>query len=395
MKSVGLMRRRTLVAGAGALLFAGTHASAAENEYKIGFITSLTGPAAALGIPFAEGIKVAQAYKNQAHGRKITVIEMDDGSDPTAAARNARKLVEVDHVDVLMGTAPTPSAIAVSAQASQHKTPFISAAHVLPYNEANSWTVNSPQPAIIVLERIVQRMRENGVKTVGYIGFADAWGDDVYNSLMKSAKDQGGITVVSNERYARSDTSVTGQVLKIMALKPDAVINGGSGTPGALPYLELAKRGYKGQIYGTHAYMDEGFMKAVGAAGNGMIAACGPVEIADELPDSNPMKSISMTFRNTYQKVIGHPLLAAFASYTFDDYLIFLNAAERVPTNLQPGTVEFRTALKNAIETTRGLVGTEGTFNFKPGQMYGLGEDSIFIVKLVNGAWRLDQKVSS
>ncbi|HEX7381701.1 MAG TPA: ABC transporter substrate-binding protein [Nevskiaceae bacterium] len=389
MRSAHVLRGLALAAAVGGLLGASGGAFAAGNEYTIGFITSLTGPVASLGIPFDNGMKVAQTYKDEVDGRKIKVITMDDGSDPTTAARDARKLVEVDHVDVLMGTAPTPSALAVSAVASAHHTPFITAAHVLPYNATNSWTVNSPQPIAIVMQKIAARMKHNGVKTVGYIGFADAWGDEVYDALKKFEKEDG-YKVVSDERYARSDTSVSGQVLRIMAKHPDAVINGGSGTPGALPYLEFAKDGYKGHIYGTHAYMDENFIKACGSACEGMIAAAGPLQISPDLPDSNPSKAICTEYRELYQKVVGKPLPAAFSSYTFDDYLIFLNAAKRVPKELAPGTEKFRTALKDAIQTTKDLAGTQAVYNFHPKEMYGVTPSSVFVVKLEKGVWHLD-----
>ncbi|HEX7382236.1 MAG TPA: ABC transporter substrate-binding protein [Nevskiaceae bacterium] len=391
MRSGRLLCAAAAAAAAAGLLLASTGASAAGNEYTIGFINSLTGPASALGIPYQKGLKIAEAYKSTLNGRKIKVIEMDDGSNPTTAANDARKLIEVDHVDLLMGTAPTPSGIAVSAVASAHQTPFITDAQVVPYNKANSWTVNTPQPAIIVVQRVVYRMKENGVKSVGYVGFADAWGDEVYDTLRESDKDQGDfMKVTSNQRYARSDTSVSGQVLQVISTHPDAVMVGGSGTPGALPYIELARLGYKGQLYGTHAFMDEGFQKACGPACNGMIAASGPIEIARELPDSNPCKAISLEFRDMYKKMFHASLPAAFASYPFDSYLTFLNAAKRIPKNVEPGTQAFRTDLKDAIQTTKNLVGTQSVYNYTPGHLYGASKKEIFVVKMENEVWHLD-----
>ncbi|HEX7382176.1 MAG TPA: ABC transporter substrate-binding protein [Nevskiaceae bacterium] len=382
---------RVLLAAAAAcaLLAASSSAFAAKAEYKVGFITSMTGPVSSLGIPFATGMKVAHLYKDELDGRPIKIITMDSGSNPTQAGTDARKLTEVDHVDVLIGAADTPDALAISAISSSHRTPFITAAHVLPYNESHAWTINAPQPISIVMQKIAARMKHNGVKTVGYIGFADAWGDEVYDALRKFEKPDG-YKVITDERYARSDSSVTGQVLRIIAAHPDAVINGGAGTPGALPYVELKRLGYKGQIYGTHAYMDVHFTDACGSACNGMIAAAGPLEISPDLPDSNPTKPISTEYRALYKKVTGKPIPGAFSSYTFDAYLIFLNAASRLPKDVQPGTQAFRTALKDAIQTTKNLAGTQAVYNFTPGHMYGVTPSSIFVVKLENGAWHWD-----
>ena len=229
----------------------------------MGFITSLSGPVSSLGIPYEKGMKAAVAYKSELNGRKIQLVQLDDASDPSTAARNARKMIDEDKVDVIIGTAGSPGALAIAAVARETKTPLISIANANLPGDDGAWMVTLPQPAPLMVSAVVERMKKSGVKTVGYIGFSDAWGDLVYDALKKSAE-PAGIQVVSNERYARADSSVTGQVLKIVALKPDAVITGTSGTPGALPYLALAERGYKGQIYGMHALINPDFVRVGG-----------------------------------------------------------------------------------------------------------------------------------
>ena len=249
-----------IVLGIGAL----SAASAWAADYKVGFITSLSGPVSSLGIPYDKGMKAALAYKSELGGRKIQLVQLDDASDPSTAARNARKMIDEDKVDVIIGTAGSPGALAIAAVARETKTPLISIANANLPGEEGSWMVTLPQPAPLMVSAVVDRMKKSGVKTVGYIGFSDAWGDLVYDALTKSAE-PAGIKIVSNERYARADASVTGQVLKIVALRPDAVITGTSGTPGALPYLALSERGYKGQIYGMHALINPDFVRVGGA----------------------------------------------------------------------------------------------------------------------------------
>src|SRR5688500_3752226 len=240
-------------------------------DLKVGFITSLSGPVSSLGIPYAKGIQAALVHKAESAGHKITMVQFDDASDPSTAARNARKLIDEDKVDVIIGTAGSPGALAIAAVARETKTPLISIANANLPGEDGAWMVTIPQPAPLMLNAVVDQMKKSGVKTVGYIGFSDAWGDLVYDALTKSAP-AAGIKVVSNERYARGDASVTGQVLKIVALRPDAVITGTSGTPGALPYLALSERGYKGQIYGMHALINPDFVRVGGNSVEGLLA---------------------------------------------------------------------------------------------------------------------------
>ena len=386
MKSVRPLR--SLAALACATLLGAVAPAALAADYKVGFITSLSGPVSSLGIPYQKGMAAAQAFKGDIDGKKVQVIQLDDASDPSTAARNARKLIDEDKVDVIIGTAGSPGALAIAAVARETKTPLISIANANLPGEEGAWMVTLPQPAPLMVSAVVDRMKKSGVKTVGYIGFSDAWGDLVYDALQKSAE-PAGIKVVSNERYARADSSVTGQVLKIVALRPDAVLTGTSGTPGALPYLALAERGYKGQIYGMHALINPDFVRVGGASVEGLLAPTGPVIVAEQLPADNPIRKVSMDFRAAYQKANGAAPTDAFSAYSFDAWLIFLDAAKRASAKAEPGTPQFRVALRDAITSTKELAGTHSVYNFTPNDRYGSDERSRVVVRLEKGQWKL------
>jgi len=382
-----MMLNRCLVAAALALGVAG---GAAAADIKVGVNVALSGPNSSLGIPYSKGMQAARAYKGEIGGHKIEMILLDDTSDPTVASRNAKKLTGEEHVDVLMGSSGVPSSIAIAQVAKESKTPMIGLSPISIDAKENPWVVTVAQPTQLMVDAVVERMKENGVKTVGYIGFSDAWGDLVYDALMKAAP-AAGIKVVSNERYARADQSVTGQILKILALKPDAVMTGGSGTPGALPYLALAERGFKGGVYGQHGLINPDFIRVAGASGQGALMPTGPVIVAEQLPDNYPTKKLALEFRKEFEKVNGSPTTDAFSAYSFDAWMVFANAAERALKKAQPGTPEFREALREAIESSKEVVGVHGVYNFKPGELYGVDKRARVIVKLDNGKWKLDQ----
>ncbi|MEJ8856556.1 ABC transporter substrate-binding protein [Variovorax robiniae] len=361
-------------------------ASALAADLKVGLSVSLSGPNSSLGVPYSKGMAAAQAYKGEINGRKVQLIVLDDGSDPTTAGRNARKLIEEEKVDVIMGTSGVPAAIAMAQVAKETKTPMIGLTPILLDAADNPWVMTVAQPTQLMIDAVVERMKRNNVKTVGYIGFSDAWGDLVYTAMMKAAP-KAGITVVSNERYARADASVTGQVLKIVALKPDAVMTGGAGTPGALPFLALQERGYKGGVYGQHGLINPDFVRVVGAAGQGALMPTGPIIVAEQLPDNYPTKKIGLDFRAVFQKTNNAPTTDAFSAYSFDGWLVFADAAARAKG--EPGTPEFRVALRDAIFSTKEVVGTHGVYTFKPGDISGVDERARVIVKLEDGKWKL------
>lgn len=365
-------------------------ATAAAADLKVGLSVSLSGPNSSLGVPYANGMKAAVAMMPEVGGRKVQLIVLDDASDPTTSGRNARKLVEEEKVDVLMGSSGVPATIAISQVGKESKTPMIGLSPIQLKPEDMDWTITVAQPPQLMIDAIVERMKQNGVKTVGYIGFSDAWGDLVYNALTKAAE-PAGIKVVTNERYARADQSVSGQVLKIVAARPDAVMTGGAGTPGALPYLALAERGFKGGVYGQHGLVNADFLRVAGKAADGSFVPTGPVIVADQLPANYPTRKVTQDFRAVYQKTVGQPSTDAFSAYSADGYLVFADAAKRAlaSSKAEPGTPQFRQALRDAIFSTKEVVGTHGVYNFKPGDIYGVDKRARVVVKVENGQWKL------
>jgi len=360
-------------------------------DITVGLITAMTGPSASIGIPYSKGTAAGVAYKDEVNGIKLNVVQLDDTSDPSTGTRNARKLVEQDKVDVLMGAGSTPISIAMTAVCHELKVPCITLSPVNMPGEPGSWMISIPQPPTLMVSVVVDYMKDAGVKTVGYIGFSDGWGDLVYGGLEKSAGPDG-IKILTNERYARADTSVTAQALHIVSAEPDAVMTGGSGTPGALPFIALRERGYTKAIYGTPAIINPDFVRVGGAAVEGVIASTGPVVVADQLPDTYPTKKIALDYQAAYQKANNEPARGAFGPYAFDGWLVLLDSVKRaLATGAQPGTSEFRTALRDALVTAKDVVGTHGIYNFKPGDSFGVDKRALVLVKLVDGKWMLVQ----
>ena len=372
------------VLGASALF-----AQAAHADITVGFVTSLSGPASSIGVLYGNGIKAAMEYRNEIGGEKIRLVQLDDGSDPSAATRDARKLVQEDKVDILIGTSTVASTVAMAGVAAELKVPFIAISPITVNAGENGerWAICVPPPPPLMIKVVTDRMKRDGIKTVGFIGFADAWGQLVFDGL-KTASANGALNVTTDQRYLRTDTSVTGQALKLIATKPEAVMDGGSGTQGALPLLALAERGYKAKLYGNPALVNTDFIRVSGKSGEGIVLSTGPVVVAEQLPEDHYARKLSLQFRDAYQKANGMPTTDAFSAYAFDAWVIMSNAAQRAMVNAKPGTPEFHKALNDAIFSTKEFPGTEAVYNYTPASSYGADERALVLVRLENGAWK-------
>ncbi len=363
----------------------------ARAEILVGFVTGLSGPVSSIGIPNAKGLAAGQAYIGEIDGEKVRVIQLDDASDPTASTRNARKLVEQEKVDILIGTSGAPQTLAMATAAIEMKVPMIAVSPIapVPAGEDGPWVVQTPQPAQLLVKGIVDHMKGRGLKTVAFIGFSDAFGDLMYDSLVQNAK-AADIKVVANERYARSDNSVTAQVLRAISAHPDAIMLGGTGTPGALPVIALSERGYKGPLYGNHGLISADFLRLAGKSADGIICPTGPVTAAEQLSEDNPMRKVALAFRAAFEKANGEAPTDSFSSYSFDGWLIFADAAKRaMATGAKPGSPAFHAALRQALFATQEVVGTQGVYSFSPADRHGVDERSRIMVQIENGKYKL------
>ena len=361
-------------------------AAAAHAEITVGVTLGTTGPGASLGIPYKNAFQLVPAT---IAGEPVRYIVLDDESKPDNAAKNARKFVTEDKVDVLMGSNGVPSGVAITQVAAESKTPMISLTPLPPLPaERQPWVFIVPQPTELMMSAVAQDIRRRGLKKIGFIGFSDTWGDLVYNAITKLAPAHG-FEVVTNERYARADTSVTGQVLKIMAARPDAVVVGGSGSPAATPQIALVERGFKGPIYHNHGTVNLPFIQTGKAAAEGAIAPTGALIVAEELPDNFPTKKVSLDFVKRYEAAFGPGSRNAFAGYSFDGVQLLDAAVPVALKKAKPGTPEFREALRDALENVRNVVGTHGVYNMSAANHNGLDERARVLVRVENGAWRL------
>ena len=380
----------------GIALAASAHSVFAEDAtVNVGVVVSATGPAASLGI--AERNTVA-LLPRQIGSTKVNYTILDDATDATQAVRNMRKLISENNADVIIGTTATPGSLAMIDVAAEKKIPMISlaasASIVQPVEGARAWSFKTPQNDVLMATAVVQAMEKAGSGKIGFIGFSDAYGQNWLKEL-KNALQGKQIEIVATESYARPDTSVTGQVLKLLAAKPDAILIAGSGTAAALPQRELKQRGYKGQIYQTHGAGNSEFLKMCGSACEGLVLPAGPILVADQLPPANPMRATGLDYTQKYEAQYGKGSVSGFGGHMSDaGALVAAAIPKALAGGAKPGTEGFRQALRDALENTKDVVGVHGVFNMSAKDHSGLDERARVLLRVKNGQWEFAQDLN-
>lgn len=372
-----------------ALLALAFAAVTARADLNVGVVLSATGPAASVGVPQQRTI---QLLPKTVGGEKINYIMLDDGSDTSTAVKNVRKLISEDKIDVLLGPSLTPNSLALLDLMTETGTPMISLAGsgsiVDPVDAKRKWAFKTPQSDTNMATIVVKHMLESGIKTVGFIGFNDAYGEGWWREFSKLAELRK-INVIASERFTRTDTSVTGQILKLVSANPDAVFIAASGTPAVLPQATLFERGYKGKVYQTHGVANNDFLRVGGTKLEGTFVPAGPVLVAEQLPNDHPAKKPSLAFVKAYEAIPGAGARSTFAAYLWDASLILQDAAPRAMKQAgKPGTPEFRKALRDAIESAKNIHATNGVYNMSPTDHIGLDQRSRVMVRIEKGIWK-------
>lgn len=350
---------------------------------NVGVSLSTTGPAASLGIAEKNSIELLPKTLG---GLQVNYIVLDDASDPSQAAKNARRFIDSDKVDVVIGSTTVPSSLAIAEATSTSKTPQIALAPFQP--KQIQWIFPLPQSVDVMSSALFEHMKTNNIKSMAFIGFSDAYGEGWLQNVQKGAATHG-IKMTGVERYARSDQSVTAQTLKLMQTNPQAVFIAASGTPAALPMRSLRERGYKGQFYQTHGVANNDFLRVSGSADEGVVLPTGNVLVSEQLADNHPSKKVGLEYLKAYEDKHGAGSRSPFGAYAYDAYLVLDKAVSIVAKQAKPGTPEFRAALRDAIEKTNKLPVTHGVVTMSPSDHSGFGADGRVLVTIEKNAWKL------
>lgn len=362
-------------------------ATPALADIEVGVTISATGPAASLGI--AEKNTIA-LLPTQVGGEKIHYTILDDASDTTQAVKNVRKLIAEDKVDVILGSTTTPNSLAMVDVAAGEQVAMVAFAPIAePVDpKKQRWIFRTPQSEAQMTALIAAHMKKAGVKTVAFIGFSDAYGDNWLKNITVSLQAQG-IQLVSTERFNRADTSVSGQVLKTLTTRPDAVFIAASGTPAALPQKTLKERGFAGKIYQTHGVANQDFLRVCGKDCDGAFLPVGPMLVADQLPASSPVKKAAQAYVGKYEAAYGKGSTSMFGGYAWDAGQLLINAFPVALKTAKPGTPAFRAALRDALEASKEVAGVHGVYSLSPGNHLGQDERSRVMVQISAGKWVL------
>lgn len=375
------MKLVTAVAGL-ALGFAVTTAQA---DITVGVTISATGPAASLGIPEKNTIAM---MPTSIGNEKVRYVLLDDASDPSTAVKNARKFASEEKADLIIGSSTVPTSLAIIEVAAETHTPMLALAPLAPAADKRAWVFAPPQTNFLMASAVVEHMARTGVKTMGFIGYNDAFGEGFWREMEPLAQ-KAGIKILASERYNRTDTSVTGQVLKLMVANPEAILIVGSGTPAALPQITLVERGYKGRVYQSHGAANRDFLRVGGKNVEGALIPVGPMLVAEQLPDGHPSKKVALDYVKAYESAYGADSRSTFGGHTWDAGLLFQHAAQEAMKKAKPGTPEFRQALRGALENTKNLAGTHGVFNMSAADHTGLDVRARVMIRVEDGNWKL------
>lgn len=359
-------------------------AHTASADIHVGVSIALTGPAASLGIPVRNALLM---WPVQIAGEKIVLQVLDDAGDPTTATKNARRFVE-DKVDVIVGASNTPSTLAIAQVANELKVPQLSPAPAELPEGKDAWTFRAVMHSAFFTEGLIEHMKKSGVKTLGFFGLSDAYGE-VFLQAFNHQAEAAGIKVVAVERFTRADASVVGQALKVVAARPDAIVVVAIGSGAALPQKALAERGYKGKIYHTPASVSPDFLRLAGKDADGALAISGPEQVPEQLPVTHPAKQAASDFVQQYETRFGEGTRTQFAAHCYDLALVLQKVVPAALKKAKPGTQEFREALKEALENSGGIAVTKGVIKYTPTDHWGHNANARVMLAAHAGQWKL------
>ena len=375
--------RRGLLGVAAALLV--LPAFAADEPLRIGSFLSVTGPAAFLGDPEQKTLEMEVERINAAGGvagRKLQLIVYDDAGDAQKARTFAKRLLEQDKVDVIIGGSTTGTTMAVIPLAEESGTPFISLAGAVGIVEpVKKWVFKTPHTDRMACEKIFADMKTRNLTKIALISGTGGFDKSMRGECLKVAGKYG-IEVVADESYGAADTDMTAQLTKIKATPGvQAVLNAGFGQGPAIVTKNFRQLGMTMPLYQSHGVASKEYVRLSGPAAEGVRLPAAALLVADILPAGDPQKPVVTTYSKDFEKRYKSDV-STFGGHAYDGLMIVVDALKRA------GSTD-RAKLRDAIEATHGYVGTGGVVNMSPTDHLGLDQNAFRMLEVHNGDWVL------
>jgi len=360
----------------------------AQAQVKIGVIASSSGPTAFVGIPQKNAVAL---LPKKMGNQDVEYIVLDDASDSTQSVQMTKKLLAESKIDALIGPSGSPNAMGVLQFMAEAQTPMLAPvgtpAVVIPMDDKKRWVFKTHPNDDVIGAGLLAAMTKRSVKTLGFIGYNDPYGESWVKAFIPMAE-KAGIKIVATERYSRQDTSVTGQVAKLISAKPDAVLVAGVAAGAALPHSQLTDAGYKGMVFHTHGSATGAFLQIGGKKVEGALVVGPALLVIDEIADSNPVKKVAMDFVGPYEKQYGsRPPI--FGAGVYDAGLMLARAVPEAAKKAKAGTPEFRAALRDALESTKDMTTSQGIVTVTAQDHSGFDQRGTVLITVKDGKFAL------
>ncbi|UCV11819.1 ABC transporter substrate-binding protein [Dechloromonas denitrificans] len=372
---------------AGAALVLGAFGAIAAEPIKIGSVLSVTGPAAFLGDP---ELKTIQMYvedinkKGGLLGRPLQLVHYDDGSDANKANGFAKRLIDDDKVDILVGGTTTGATMSMAPLVEKAGIPFISlAGAVVIVEPVKKWIFKTPHTDRMAAEKVFEDMKRRGLTKVALLSETSGFGNSGKKETEGVAAKYG-VTLVANETYGPKDTDMSPQLTKIKnTAGVQAVFVFGLGQGPAIVTKNYKQLGISLPIYHAHGVASEEFIKLAGPAAEGVRLPAAALLVADKLDAKDPQKPVVTAYTKAYNDKWKNDV-SSFGGHAYDGLMIAVDAIKRAKST-------DKAAVRDAIEATKGYVGTGGVVNMSATDHMGLDLSAFRLLEIKNGDWSLVQ----
>ncbi|MGF6306296.1 branched-chain amino acid transport system substrate-binding protein [Bradyrhizobium sp. i1.8.4] len=385
---VGFNRRQAVgfLFGVSAATFAISAPVAAQGTIKIGTVLSVTGPASFLGDPEEKTLKLYVDKINAAggiQGKKIELVIYDDGGDASKARTFATRLVEDDKVVAMVGGTTTGTTMAMVPVFEEAKVPFISLAGAIDVvDPVRKYIFKTPHTDKMACEKIFENLKQRNLTKIAMISGTDGFGASMRTQCVKVAPNYG-IQILAEETYGPRDTDMTAQLTKIKGTQSvQAVINPGFGQGPAIATRNYAQLGMAATpLYLSHGVASKSFIELAGPAADGVRLPAAALLVGDKLPDSDPQKKVVVDYKQAYEASAKQPV-STFGGHAYDGLFILVDAVKRA-NSAEPDKI------RDAIEATKGFVGTGGIVTMSPTDHLGLDLTAFRMLEIKGGDWTL------